>query len=90
MTMKNVAAIALAAILLSGCASITLPEVTAGKIEYHRTDPLGGTHITAIGVQVDREKGVVTAETVTWNTTYPAFSVQATITDYERKLTPAK
>jgi len=84
--MKKIALL-LACVGLSGCTSFTLPEVTAGKVEYHRTDPLGGSHVTAIGVRVDREAGVVRAESVTWNTTYPAFSVQATITDYERKLT---
>lgn len=83
--MKKLALVA-CALCFTGCMNIQLPPVSASKVEYHRTDPLGGTHVTATDVAVDHAAGVVRAKSVTWNTTYPSFSIQATITDYERKL----
>ncbi len=83
--MKKLALVA-CALCFTGCMNINLPPVSASKVEYHRTDPLGGTHVVATGVSVDHDKGTVSAKSVTWNTTYPSFSIQATITDYERKL----
>lgn len=71
---------------LTGCTHFNLPEVTAENAEYHRTDPFGGTHITATGVRVDKDAGTIKADSATWTTTYPAFSVRATIKGYERKL----
>ncbi len=81
--MKNLLII-LAALALSGCASYRLPAVTAESIDYHRTDPIGGTKITAKGVKVT--DGKVKAEEATWVTQYPQFSVTVTIKGYERKI----
>lgn len=73
--------------LVVGCSSgpmkIDLPEISASKISYHRTDPAGGTKITAEGVS--DEDTVVKAKKVTLDTTYPSFSVSIVVEDYERK-----
>lgn len=82
----RIAIITLAALLLGGCASYKLPAVTAAEISYHRTDPVGGTQITATNVRVDGD--AVKADDATWVTTYPAFSVSVHVKGYERKLAP--
>lgn len=71
------------ALFLSGCASYRLPAVTAQEVNYRRTDPLGGTQITAKNVKSDEEK--VSADEATWLTNYPWFSVSVTLKGYERK-----
>lgn len=79
-------ALVFAAMLLAGCASYKLPAVNAGQISYRRTDPLGGTQVEATNVRV--EDGKVKAETASWVTTYPSFSVSVQVRDYERPITP--
>lgn len=71
-------------LLLSGCASYQLPAINAKEFSYHRTDPAGGTTITAKNVQVDDTK--VKAEEATWTTTYPTFSLHVEVKGYERDL----
>jgi len=84
--MNRMTAVLLSALSLQGCTNFTLPEVSAERAEYHRTDPFGGTSITATGVKVDRAAGTIKTESATWTTTYPSFSIRATINGYERKL----
>lgn len=81
--MKTILSI-LCAVLLSGCASYKLPAINAAEFSYHRTDPAGGTTITAKNVKVDAEK--VKAEEATWTTTYPSFSLHVEVKGYERAL----
>lgn len=68
-------------LLLTGC-SYTLPAVSGDSVTYVRTDPLGGTKVEATGVKVTPE--AVTAETASWTTTYPSFSVSLTVKGYKR------
>jgi hypothetical protein len=82
LTMKTLLAILVLG--ASGCASYTLPPITAQKIVYDRKDPIGGTHIEAVGVRVDA--GMVRADRATWVTTYPAWSISVTVEDYSRKV----
>lgn len=87
--MKKYIAIILAAALLalSGCMSaskdFTLPQVSADSLTYSRTDPLGGTQIEATGVKVTED--AVTADTASWNTTYPSFTVKLNAKGYRRE-----
>lgn len=81
--MKTIIAL-LCAVLLSGCASYKLPAINAESFSYHRTDPAGGTTITAKNVKVDTSK--VKAEEATWTTTYPTFSLHVEVKGYERAL----
>lgn len=76
----------IAALALSGCASrYTLPNVSGDAVTYSRTDPLGGTQIEATNVKVTNE--AVTADTASFNTTYPAFTVKLTVKGYRRERT---
>lgn len=74
-----------AVLALTGCSSsrYVLPNVSGESITYSRTDPLGGTQIEATGVKVTDE--AVTADTASWNTTYPSFSVKLTVKGYKRE-----
>jgi hypothetical protein len=76
--------LALAILALSGCATgYKLPLVEGESMTYSRTDPLGGTQIEATEVKVTEKE--VTAETASWNTTYPAFTVKLTVKGYKRQ-----
>lgn len=77
--------IATAIIGLTGCASFKLPAITAEELSYHRTDPIGGTQITAKKVKVT--EGKVKAEEATWTTQYPSWTISVQVKGYERKLT---
>ena len=81
--MKTLLIIAIA-VLLSGCASYQLPAINAAEFSYHRTDPAGGTTITAKNVKVDADK--VKADEAQWTTTYPTFSLHVEVKGYERDL----
>ena len=74
----------IAALSLTGCASkYTLPNIQGESVTYSRTDPLGGTQIEATNVKVTDTE--VTADTASWNTTYPSFSVKLTVKGYKRE-----
>ncbi len=77
------------ALLFAGCMGRTyaLPLVQGESVTYSRTDPLGGTQIEATGVKVTKEE--VTADTASWNTTYPTFTVKLTVKGYKRARTAA-
>lgn len=81
--MKTLLIIAIA-LLLSGCTSYNLPAINAASFSYHRTDPAGGTTITAKNVKVDADK--VKADEAQWTTTYPTFSLHVEVKGYERAL----
>lgn len=81
--MKTKIILFLAALLLSGCASYRLPDVTAQEVNYRRTDPFGGTQITAKNVRSGANS--ITADEAMWVTTYPSFSISVTLRGYERK-----
>ena len=71
---------------LTGCASsYKLPNVSGDSVVYSRTDPLGGTQIEATNVVVTPTE--VRADTASWNTTYPSFSVKLTVKGYKRERT---
>lgn len=74
-----------AALLVSGCsiAPTKLPEVSGELVEYRRTDPLGGTTITAKGVDVTEHE--VRADEVTWDTRYPTWNVYLSVKGYKRQ-----
>ena len=73
-----------ALLALSGCASkYTLPNIQGESVTYSRTDPLGCTQIEATNVKVTDTE--VTADTASWNTTYPSFSVKLTVKGYKRE-----
>lgn len=82
--MKPTILLVCAVLLLSGCASYKLPAINAAEFSYHRTDPAGGTTITAKNVKVDTSK--VKAEEAAWTTTYPTFSLHVEVKGYERAL----
>jgi hypothetical protein len=70
----------------SGCVSrYRLPAIASDELFYRRTDPLGGTTVTAQGVQVTEFE--VTAESVEWVTAYPSFNVSLTVKGYRRERT---
>lgn len=71
-------------VTLSGCASYRLPAITAESMTYKRSEPFGGTEVKASGVKVTDSK--VTANTASWVTIYPSFSVSVSVEGYERKL----
>lgn len=75
----------LTALVLSGC-SYTLPAVSGDSITYVRRDPLGGTDIKATGVKVTDTH--ITAQSATWTTTYPQFSISLTVENYRQKRKP--
>lgn len=86
--MKTAVLLCIAA-LLTGCASnFRLPPVAGKVLHYERKDSFGGTVIDAKGIAVTAEK--VTADEVTWTTTYPQFSVSLHVVGYERQRTPAE
>lgn len=76
--------LALLALCLTGCVSqkYTLPNVSGEAVTYSRTDPLGGTQIEATNVVVTDTE--VRADTASWNTTYPSFTVKLTVKGYKR------
>lgn len=77
-------ALPLALALLTGCVStFRLPEITAVNVEYTRSDPLGGTTVTAKNVAVNDK--TVTADEAVWDTKYPAVTIRLKVTGYERK-----
>lgn len=69
---------------LSGCAH-QLPAVSGKSVEYVRTDPLGGTTISAQRVVITDDE--VNAERVVWDTKYPLFHIRLTVEGYSRKRT---
>lgn len=80
-----------ACLALTGCSTpgkktFKLPNISGESVTYSRTDPFGGTQIEATNVKVTDE--TVTAETASWNTTYPAFTVKLTVKGYRRERTP--
>lgn len=78
------ALLALVALAMTGCATrFELPNVSGDSVTYHRTDPLGGTKIEATGVEVTDTE--VRAETASWTTSYPQFSVTLTVKNYRRE-----
>lgn len=85
--MKTLTSLLIASVLigLTGCASYKLPAITATEINYHRTDPAGGTQVTAKDVKIT--DGKVKAAEATWTTTYPMWSISVQVKGYERKLT---
>ncbi len=71
----------------TGCATrsigkIELPDISAASITYKRSDPAGGTVITAKGV-VDHG-AYVTADQLNLTTIYPSFSVSIDVEKYVR------
>lgn len=75
-----------AALALTGCASnYRLPNIQGESVTYQRTDPLGGTKIDATNVRVTDTE--VQADTASFNTTYPSFSVSLTVKGYRRERT---
>lgn len=75
-----------ACVALAGCKNFELPEVAASEVEYRRSDPFGGTQISATGVKIDKAAGLLKADSAEWSTTYPSFSINARVKDYEQKL----
>lgn len=76
--------LALMALCLTGCASnYRLPNVSGDSVVYSRNDPLGGTQIEATNVVVTETE--VRADTASWNTTYPSFSVKLSVKGYKRE-----
>lgn len=68
---------------LSGCVGkITLPEINADRVEYNRTDPIGGSKITITGLSVTKE--AVQCEEYNRVTSYPSFNQSVRITNYSR------
>lgn len=77
-------ALSLIALTLGGCATFQkLPPIAADSLDYKRTDSFGGTIITAKDIKKAAD-GTITAGSVTWNTTYPLFSVTLTVTGYKQ------
>lgn len=77
-------AFAIAAFCLTGCASsFKLPEVAGKSVTYRRTDPFGGTTVSATNVVVTAEE--IRAGSVTWTTGYPQFSISLTVEEYVQK-----
>ncbi|MBS0328209.1 MAG: hypothetical protein JSR30_00020 [Proteobacteria bacterium] len=80
--------VAVAGLSTAGClSSIRLPAIEGQQVTYHRTDPIGGTTIEARNVRVTDQE--VTAEHLSWSTTYPQFTFQITVDGYRRARTPA-
>jgi hypothetical protein len=78
-------AIVLLSLFLCGCHSLQkLPPISADAFEYSRNDPAGGTKISAKNIKTDGA-GNVTAEEVTWDTTYPAFGVHIKAVGYKQE-----
>lgn len=87
--MKKLPFLSMLALLCGGCASsFKLPEVAGKSVTYSRKDTFGGTTITAKGVQVTATE--ILAEVVTWNTTYPQFSLVVTVEGFSQKREEAK
>lgn len=72
----------------SGCASLNLPPISGDSVDYKRTDPAGGTQIHAEGVTLNKD-GTVNAALLTWNTTYPFFTVSVTAKNVKEAQTTA-
>jgi hypothetical protein len=80
--MKRLAAL-LALVLLTSCSTLQkLPDISGDSFDYSRKDPLGGTIIHAEGVVNTAE--YIQAAAVTWNTTYPQWSVSVSIKNYKQ------
>lgn len=76
------------ALFAQGCgsrANYSLPNVSGESVVYSRTDPLGGTQIEATNVVVTDSE--VRADTASWNTIYPSFSVKLAVKGYKRERT---
>lgn len=80
----TLAALCIVILFFTGCASYSLPPIAADQIEYHRTDPFGGTLVKATGVKITDQ--TITAETASWVTHYPSFSVTVEVKGYKRKI----
>lgn len=69
--------------LTSGCRTFTLPEVQGESLVYHSSNPLGGTSIEATGVRVT--KTFIKAESASWTTTYPQWTVHLAVKGYKQR-----
>jgi len=94
-TLTLLASFGLAVLIVAGCSGcatqigdLKLPEISATSIEYKRTDPVGGTRITAIGVEDKGDR--ITADELKVQVTYPAITLDVVVKDYVRRKEPAK
>ena len=81
-------------LILSGCTTTIkkLPPIDAASFDYVRHDPLGGTKIHAENIKVnDPKTGSLTADVVSWDTSYPTWGVSIKAVGYSQgvKQSPA-
>lgn len=93
MKYKTSIALLFALALLSGCANVNVdkyvPDITAQRIEYHRTGTVSGADVTVVNIQQFPDK--VTADQIEISVRYPFIgSVSVTATGYVREKEPTK
>jgi hypothetical protein len=72
-------------VLLTGCSTLRkLPAINAEEFTYERHDPAGGTKITAKNVKSDPSQDQVSADEVSWITSYPMISISVTAKGYSQ------
>jgi uncharacterized protein YcfL len=82
---SRVVVLSLVLFTLSGCSTLRkLPAINAEEFVYERHDPAGGTKITAKNVKADPKKGDVSADEVSWITSYPMISISITAKGYSQ------
>jgi len=76
------------AVIFTGCTSVKvgkyIPDISAQRIEYHRTGTVSGADVSITNLQQHPDK--ITADSITITVRYPFIgSVEVNATGYERK-----